>query len=111
MNCWEEARLSGLVLVESHIGQPPQWTKEKEEGWPRDVKLPYGHAMVVVYPTDRNPKEEIVVLVGGETDDNKRTSVFLLTGMADGRQEGRNWQEGPPMNQGRIFLSAIVCNG
>ena len=32
MNCWEEARLSGLVLGKSHIGQPPQWTPEGEDG-------------------------------------------------------------------------------
>ena len=114
MNCWEEARLSGLVLGESHIGQPPLWIwkKEKEEGLPRDVvnQIPHGHAMVVVYPTDRNPKEEIVVLVGGGTDYNKRNSVLLLKDIEDERR-ATHWQEGPPLNQGRIFLSAVVCNG
>ena len=109
MNFLEEARLSGLVFGEISSGTP-QWATTKEKGWPRDVKLPKGHALVVVQPTDRNPKEELVVLVGGETDDSKLTSVLALKGIADERQ-GRHWQEGAPLNQGRYFLSAVVCNG
>ena len=66
--------------------------------------------MVVVNPTKQSPTEEIVVLVGGETDDNKRTSVLLLIGIEDERR-ATHWQEGPPLNQGRFFLSAVVCNG
>ena len=101
MNYLEEARLSGLVFGKGFC-ETPQWAQEKEE-WRRHAKVPHGHAMVVVYPTNRNPKEEIVVLVGGGKNGSNLTSVLLRKGMAD-------WQEGPPLNQGRLRLSAVVCN-
>ena len=102
MNYLEEARLSGLVFGKGFC-ETPQWAQEKEE-WRRYAKVPHRHAMVVVYPTNRNPKEEIVVLVGGGKNGSNLTSVLLRKGMAD-------WQEGPPLNQGRLRLSAVVCNG
>ena len=111
MNYLEEARLSGLMLGGISSGTP-QWSHTEKEEWPRDVKLPIGNALVVVYPGNHNPsKEEIVVLVGGRDNDKRLTSVLLLLKrMGDGRQ-GRHWQEGAPLNQGRDSLSAVVCNG
>ena len=67
----------------------------------------YRHSSVVLDHSDNN-KEQTVVVLGGFQEGQGATNSVLLLNLTD---PDKQWREGPPMNEKRDELAAVVCNG
>ena len=110
MTLQEQARQSGLVLVEDTV----EWN---ERDWPPlEGAGRIGHASVVLDHPDTNDnnnnnnnnKRQTVVVLGGYQQGQNVTNSVLVLNLAD---PDKQWREGPPMNKIRYGHAAVVCNG
>ena len=111
MEMREEAKLSGLVFLDSN-SQKPEWTKHKEIPFPSIFeKRLYGHtSLLLQHP--RNLREKSIVFLGGMAGwpsfeaESKRASSVNLCNIENGE-----WYQGPEMIEERFGLVAVVCGG
>ena len=116
MDWQEQARLSGLVFLSPSINErtglrEPHCTSEREE-MPSllNDEVWFNYSCVLVRPPD-NPRQGMILLLGGRQylsspRSGRREavdSVLLWSG------ENGSWSRGPPMTQGRINLTVVVC--
>ena len=104
MKIIEKAVLSGLVLADDKDKTKPQW---RPPAWPPLLggNRRYHASIVVRHPSRKS--EEVVVVLGGRYIENVKltNSVILLP------VDGKEWQQGPPMQQSRNAHVSVVCDG
>ena len=94
MTLQEQARQSDLVF----LNETAEWN---ENDWPPLMGgWRYDHASVVL--------DHTVVVLGGIDEGYDTTNSVLVLNLSEAN---KRWREGPPMNEGRADLAAVVCNG
>ena len=98
----KQAWQSGLVLLD----ETPEWNFED---WPSlEGGCREAHATVVLYHTDNNKEQTVVVLGGYRIGQGEELDSVLVLNLAD---PNKQWRVGPPMNKKRVRHAAVVCNG
>ena len=115
MDWQEQARLSGLVFLSPSINeltgvQVPHCTSERK-------KMPsllndearFGHSSVLVRPPN-NPRQGMILFLGGQrySPDRRERREALDSALLWNGENG-SWSRGPPMIQGRIDSTVVVC--
>ena len=94
MTIQEQARLSGLELLDDSASGP-QWSTTREEYKPLLGGWRHGHANVVV--DHDNEVQSIIVLGGQTTDYSIRDSVIVWDSST------KQWRQGPSLNENRLL--------
>ena len=103
----QNATLSGLVFANMADGEEPRWNDQEIPPVLVDNWSVAWHASVVVEDPD-NEDEQTIVVLGGWTMAMSSSDLALLWNVGSDTKE---WRQGPKMNQGRKYLTAVVCNG
>ena len=107
MKIQEQASLSELAFVDSKDKTEPHWRPSSSIWPPRLGQHVWGKGLVVVnHPATNHDKS--LVLLGGwpEPTSGGPTNLVSLLNVGEKR-----WQTGPPLQEKRASLAAVVCNG